>query len=336
MHISSDYFLLYHGLLEVQTQSIKLNDSLKHEDFLELSALFLATHRKNFNKLFKLESFMEFAQTLASHPINHIDELYELQNTILLAMEDKLDHQGLLILEKAFLYLYDSQLLSNAQYHKLSTLFAVDALQDLPLNTTPNNTPSNQEDFLQQKEHYIHDIESLKELSPTPFFIDELNTIIHYIHHQVFSIGITGVMNAGKSTLLNALMGEEVLGSAVIPETANLSIVKYSTTPHAKVHFWEASEWENLVNTSHKVPSLQKFIAETQEAFGDDLKTYIASPEVQTEIDINDLDLYTSAAKSAFKCNLVKYVELGVKLDFLSDGIEIKAKHTYTATLSLI
>ncbi|MEZ4693446.1 MAG: dynamin family protein [Aliarcobacter sp.] len=43
-------------------------------------------------------------------------------------------------------------------------------------------------------------------------------------------------MNAGKSTMLNALMGKEILGSAVVPETANLTIVKHNTTDTAKVY----------------------------------------------------------------------------------------------------
>ena len=48
------------------------------------------------------------------------------------------------------------------------------------------------------------------------------------MNNQKFSIGITGVMNAGKSTMLNALMGKEILGSVVVPETANLTIVKHN------------------------------------------------------------------------------------------------------------
>ena len=39
------------------------------------------------------------------------------------------------------------------------------------------------------------------------------------------------------------------------------------------------------------------------------------------EIAIDELSSYTSAEASGKKCNLVKYVELGSNLDFLSDGI---------------
>ena len=49
-------------------------------------------------------------------------------------------------------------------------------------------------------------------------------------------------MNAGKSTMLNALMGREILGSAVVPETANLTIVKHNVTENAKVYYWNENQ----------------------------------------------------------------------------------------------
>ena len=60
---------------------------------------------------------------------------------------------------------------------------------------------------------------------------DDLNEIAGYLNSQKFSVGITGVINAGKSTMLNALLGKELLGTSVVPETANLSIIRYSENP---------------------------------------------------------------------------------------------------------
>src|SRR5574344_2738085 len=68
---------------------------------------------------------------------------------------------------------------------------------------------------------------------------------------------------------------------------------------------------------------MKEFVKETQDTFKDELKNYIKPTSRFDEVDINDLASYTSADNSGKKCNLVKYVELGSNLKFLSDGIEI-------------
>ncbi|MCH3853655.1 dynamin family protein, partial [Campylobacter jejuni] len=53
-----------------------------------------------------------------------------------------------------------------------------------------------------------------------------------------FNIAITGVMNSGKSSLLNALLKEDFLGVSNIPETANLTLLSYGNTQEAVIYFW--------------------------------------------------------------------------------------------------
>ncbi|NLN13239.1 MAG: ATP-binding protein, partial [Arcobacter skirrowii] len=166
-------------------------------------------------------------------------------------------------------------------------------------------------------------IRDLQEYIKSSELKNELATINEYLNNQKFSIGITGVMNAGKSTMLNALMGKEILGSAVVPETANLTIVNHYPTPNAKVFYWDKKEWEKIENSAKNLESMREFVEETKRVFKDDLKNYIKDSSRFDEVDINDLKSYTSADHSGKKCNLVKYVELGADLKFLSDGIEI-------------
>ena len=130
-------------------------------------------------------------------------------------------------------------------------------------------------------------------------------------------------MNAGKSTMLNALMGKEVLGSAVVPETANLTIVKHNAKENAKVFYWNKSEWDRIEKSAQQLDSMRDYVNETNKIFGDELSSYIKEESRYDEIDIKDLSSYTSAEAEGKRCNLVKYVELGSNLDFLSDGIEI-------------
>ena len=169
-------------------------------------------------------------------------------------------------------------------------------------------------------ENIIKEIQSLTNNENT---INELAQTNDYLNNQKFSIGITGVMNAGKSTMLNALMGKEILGSAVVPETANLTVVKHNINEKAKVFYWNTQEWEKIEKAALELESMRDYVNETHSIFGDELNSYVQKESRYDEIDIKDLSLYTSAEAEGKKCNLVKYVELGSNLDFLADGIEI-------------
>lgn len=133
-----------------------------------------------------------------------------------------------------------------------------------------------------------------------------------------FSIGITGVINAGKSTMLNALMKNELLGTSVVPETANLSIIKYSKTPYAKVNFWNELEWQSIEKQAQSFEAMREFV---QNAKSLNLANFITKDGKSEQISLNELSKYTSAKD--FHSNLIKSVELYVDLDFVKDGVHI-------------
>jgi len=143
------------------------------------------------------------------------------------------------------------------------------------------------------------------------------------LQSQKFSIGVTGVMNAGKSTMLNALLGKEILGTAVVPETANLTVIKYAKAPRAVVHFWKEREWEAISKSAETLDSMAHFVAETEAHFERMLGTYVTKEGKDEEIALNALPQYTSAEHSDKKCNLVKSVTLYTDLEFVREGVEI-------------
>ena len=116
------------------------------------------------------------------------------------------------------------------------------------------------------------------------------------IDNLSFNIVVTGVINAGKSSFLNALLGRKILGSSNVPETTNLSILKYSKDSFAVVNFWDKEE-------------LKQLGIMTDETFYNDKK----------QILLQDLKNYTSA--SSLLSKFVKNIEIYEDLDILGDGI---------------
>lgn len=326
MSLVNDYFLLYHGITFEQNLDTEEIDTILNEDTFTIFALILSATRKNCDKYLPLTSFKTLCQQINVKSPSNITELNHLQHNIVDTISRNKTKNNITILHSSFEYLKNENILNNEHYNKLLSLFD---LKELNVTEEQNHISVQKIDdehkssFKDLKHNLENIINELKTDLTNKEILGELENTHNYLNDQKFSIGITGVMNAGKSTMLNALMGREILGSAVVPETANLTIVKHNPTDNAKVYYWNEQEWDRIKKSASQLESMKDFVEETNRIFADNLKNYIRPVSRFDEIDIKDLSSYTSAEASGKKCNLVKYVELGSKLDFLSDGIEI-------------
>lgn len=278
----------------------------------------MSLNRKTFDAMASLKSFHELCERLTQSKIDSLDSLYHIQHSIIKHFLEHRCKSTVNHLHKSLTYLQTEGLIDKLSFEKLvslfhSSVFVEEKAKELPAETVKQN-------FQEAKQSIFSDIDELKSVLSKS---DELENIVNYLNNQKFSIGITGVMNAGKSTMLNALIGKEILGTSVIPETANLTIVKYSKTPSAKVVYWNASEWHHIQESAKNVHAIDTFVKETKKHFIESLNDYILDVSREEEIEVQELSLYTSASLSDKKCNLVKYVELGSDLHFLEDSIEI-------------
>ena len=325
MSLANDYFLLYHGITFEQNLDVEAIDTLIDEETFSIYALVLSASRKEYERFIKLKSFEKLCNKLNVKTPTSISELNHLQHNIIENIQENKEKSYIDVLHNSFEHLNNNGILNQENYTKLSSLFDY---QELDIDDS--DTSYNDEDELEYKSTFIELKSSLEEFinelkneNSNEEINSELEECHNYLNNQKFSIGITGVMNAGKSTMLNALMGREILGSAVVPETANLTIVKHNSTENAKVFYWNKNEWSRIESSAKELDSMKDYVNETNKIFGDSLKDYIKEESRYDEVDINDLSSYTSAEASGKKCNLVKYVELGSNLEFLSDGIEI-------------
>lgn len=168
-----------------------------------------------------------------------------------------------------------------------------------------------------------------------------LESILENLAHNRFSIGVAGVLSAGKSTFLNALLGQEILGTSTIPETANLTILKYAKEPYAEIYFWSEEEWKQLesskavqnangenADSTPESSTLENLDSTSKATTPKNAESAPDSPLAliragKKRINIDELSRYTSANHQSRLCDLVEKVELFTPLAFLQNGVEI-------------
>lgn len=84
----------------------------------------------------------------------------------------------------------------------------------------------------------------------------DLATLLAHCRNAEFQIAIVGVMKAGKSMLMNALMGTEIASVDINPETASLTKFHSSNHYYIKVYFHKEEEWKKLNDSARKSTSL--------------------------------------------------------------------------------
>ena len=152
------------------------------------------------------------------------------------------------------------------------------------------------------KDHFHKNLDFLNEINEKASLLDNEKTFLEALvvakkrsNETLFNIAASGVINSGKSTLLNALLNKSVLGASNVPETINLTILKYSKDSFARVNFYSIDELLALGVPSENLPSKS------------------------VDIGIDEIKNYTSSSSKT--ANLVKSVELYDDLELLKDNV---------------
>lgn len=117
---------------------------------------------------------------------------------------------------------------------------------------------------------------------------DELDGLGKRLQEHVFSVGIMGEFKRGKSTVINALLGQEIVPADVVPCSATLNYVKWDANKRAEIHFKDGTTTEvsvdELANYVTKITEASAQNAENVE----DAVVYYPCPFCQNGVQIVD------------------------------------------------
>ncbi|HBY76853.1 MAG TPA: dynamin family protein, partial [Cyanobacteria bacterium UBA11148] len=87
----------------------------------------------------------------------------------------------------------------------------------------------------------------------------DIENALVQVENQTFSVVVVGEFKRGKSTFINALLGQDILPSDILPTTATINRVVFGSTPSVTIHFKDGSDQsiaiEQLANYVTKLTS---------------------------------------------------------------------------------
>lgn len=117
--------------------------------------------------------------------------------------------------------------------------------------------------------------------------IEDLNNTSKNLQQGVFRLLVLGDMKRGKSTLLNALLGENLLPSDVNPCTALLTVLRYGPEKTVTIHFNDGKSPERIDFKTFK----QRYTIDPQEAKELQQQNRQAFPDISHAVVEYPLDL---------------------------------------------
>jgi small GTP-binding protein len=104
----------------------------------------------------------------------------------------------------------------------------------------------------------LDELTSLAKNNSSTSLIQEIEEERKKLHEGTFYLVVVGQFKRGKTSLLNALLGENVLPAGVIPLTAIVTLIKYGNEKEARVTF------ANGTRMTVSFADLPQFVTETQ------------------------------------------------------------------------
>lgn len=126
------------------------------------------------------------------------------------------------------------------------------------MNQSAQSTLSPDARFNRDRAKLIALNEKLDALQPEPSYREKLKTIRRTLEDEKFRLVVLGQFKRGKSTFINALLGDDVLPVDVIPATSVITEICHDAVPRAKIIFNGGTE------TDIEIGRLAEFVSESE------------------------------------------------------------------------
>ena len=196
------------------------------------------------------------------------------------------------------------------------------------------DTPVQNTAYLWDKtvERYASNVERVKRIFQTDEMksyvttklLRDMDMFLRRCSNAEFHIALVGAIKAGKSTLINALLGYEYASMNVTPETAALTKFRSGETNYVKVVFYTAEEWERLWKSAKEskaevfLEEYEQLSAESEKQKWLGHKEEIFQCEDKAELALEIAKWTSSKAAGHY---FVKEVEVGIKEFDMPSGV---------------
>ena len=123
--------------------------------------------------------------------------------------------------------------------------------------------------------------------------IDEIKAFLNLCRYSEFQIAFVGTIKTGKSTLINALLGDNYASMAVTPETATLTKFHFSHNDYIQVEFYSHTEWEKLWSSRKNA---EKFMDEYASLNAEQYKNQWIGHEIERK-NLSPKDVHAELSK---------------------------------------
>lgn len=153
----------------------------------------------------------------------------------------------------------------------------------------------------------------------------QLQTFLQKCMNPEFHIALVGAIKAGKSSLINAILGEELASTEVTPETAALTKFRRSRgKDYVKVLFYSEDEWNTLWKSASGEED-SKFMQEYRQLQAEQERMkWVNHEAVYTECETTEElkeTIYKWTSSQSATHYFVKEVEVGLNQFLLPDGV---------------